>query len=212
VDETRAGATIRSRRLRKPCQKLPETALRVASPRLTTPPSTAPLTCLVVWARVVLHGVVNHRRIDGKDGVAGSIPAGGSTKPLTSVKAGQRPSLPGLGQTRSSRDVAEGQNLCRSLIGPLSSTLLPSSLASSQWAAGTAVEEHIPVSRHVLSGSHQHRRCGCVERPLRVRSLRRQRRPTGLRSAAPSVPGTVRAQPRGPRQKASTWPPRDLAA
>jgi hypothetical protein len=24
----------------------------------------------------VLHGVVNHRRIDGKDGVAGSIPAG----------------------------------------------------------------------------------------------------------------------------------------
>jgi uncharacterized glyoxalase superfamily protein PhnB len=27
----------------------------------------------------VLHGGVNHRRIDGKDEVAGSIPAGGST-------------------------------------------------------------------------------------------------------------------------------------
>jgi hypothetical protein len=37
----------------------------------------------------VLHGVVNHRRIDGKDGVAGSIPAGGSTKPMTSANAGQ---------------------------------------------------------------------------------------------------------------------------
>jgi hypothetical protein len=36
-------------------------------------------TCAIVWRRGVLHSVVNHRRIDGKDGVAGSIPAGGST-------------------------------------------------------------------------------------------------------------------------------------
>jgi hypothetical protein len=37
---------------------------------------------------VVLYGVVNHPRIDGKDGVAGSIPAGGSTYALTSGNAG----------------------------------------------------------------------------------------------------------------------------
>jgi hypothetical protein len=29
-----------------------------------------------VWAREALDGGVNPRRIDGKDGVAGSIPAG----------------------------------------------------------------------------------------------------------------------------------------
>jgi hypothetical protein len=32
---------------------------------------------------------VNPRRIDGKDGVAGSIPAGGSTNPMTSANAGR---------------------------------------------------------------------------------------------------------------------------
>jgi hypothetical protein len=40
----------------------------------------------------VLHGVVNHRRIEGKDGVAGSIPAGGST-PTPQVRPGAVPSL-----------------------------------------------------------------------------------------------------------------------
>src|SRR5919106_5681446 len=58
---------------------LPETALHVTSPCPTTQPLAGPPTCAVVWGREVLHGVVNHRRIDGKDGVAGSIPAGGST-------------------------------------------------------------------------------------------------------------------------------------
>jgi hypothetical protein len=58
---------------------LPETALRATSRRLTSPLSTAPLTWAVVWSREVLRGVVNSPRIDGKDGVAGSIPAGGST-------------------------------------------------------------------------------------------------------------------------------------
>jgi hypothetical protein len=67
---------------------LPETALRATSPRLTPRPSTASLTCVTVWAREVLQGVVNPPRIDGKDGVAGSIPAGGSTKPMTSANAG----------------------------------------------------------------------------------------------------------------------------
>src|SRR5512132_364053 len=56
---------------------LPETALHVTSPRPTTQPLAAPPTCTVVWGREVTHGVVNPRRIDGKDGVAGSIPAGG---------------------------------------------------------------------------------------------------------------------------------------
>jgi hypothetical protein len=32
-----------------------------------------------VLGRDVMRSLVNHRRIDGKDGVAGSIPAGGST-------------------------------------------------------------------------------------------------------------------------------------
>jgi hypothetical protein len=52
---------------------LPETALHVTSRRLTTPPSTAPLTSVVVWAREVLRGVVNSPSINGKDGVAASV-------------------------------------------------------------------------------------------------------------------------------------------
>jgi hypothetical protein len=58
---------------------LPETVLRATSRRPTTRPSAAPLTCAVVWVHEVPHGVVNHPRIDGKDGVAGSIPVGCST-------------------------------------------------------------------------------------------------------------------------------------
>jgi hypothetical protein len=48
----------------------------------------APLTCTVTLIREVAHGAVNHRRIDGKDGVAGSIPAGASTNQMTSAYAG----------------------------------------------------------------------------------------------------------------------------
>jgi hypothetical protein len=58
---------------------LPETTPHSASPRLTRRGVAGPPTCAVAWAREVLHGVVNRPRIDGKDGVAGSIPAGGST-------------------------------------------------------------------------------------------------------------------------------------
>jgi hypothetical protein len=68
---------------RRPCRALarglPETVLHATSRRPTPRPSTAPFTCAVVWSREVLHGGANRPRIDGKDGVAGSIPAGRST-------------------------------------------------------------------------------------------------------------------------------------
>ena len=58
------------------CQKPRYTQPHVA-PRPN--PQQRPLTCAVVWGRVVLHGVVNPRRIDGKDGIAAlskGIPSG----------------------------------------------------------------------------------------------------------------------------------------
>ena len=58
---------------------LPETALHVTLRCRTSQPSTQPPSCANVRARGVLLGGANHPRIDGKDGVAGSIPAGGST-------------------------------------------------------------------------------------------------------------------------------------
>jgi hypothetical protein len=57
----------------------PEPCLCAPSRRPTTQPSAAPLTGAVVWVHEVPQGVANPPRIDGKDGVAGSIPAGGST-------------------------------------------------------------------------------------------------------------------------------------
>ena len=74
------GAGVRERRSRggpspEICQKL-----RYAQPRIA--PRLDPrqrFTCSVAWVGEVAHGDVNHRRIDGKDGVAGSIPAEGST-------------------------------------------------------------------------------------------------------------------------------------
>jgi hypothetical protein len=71
---------------------LPETALYVTSGRPTTQPSAAPFTCSVAWVGEVAHGDVNHPHINGKDGVAGSIPAGGSTKPMTSADVGRQSS------------------------------------------------------------------------------------------------------------------------
>jgi hypothetical protein len=71
---------------------LPETALHAASRRSTTRSSIAPRTCTVVWPREVLRGVANNPRIDGKDGVAGSIPAGGST-PNQQARPGPAPGL-----------------------------------------------------------------------------------------------------------------------
>ena len=88
---TPGGATLRSQSPRL-ARELPETALHAASRRPTTQSSAAPLTCADVWRHEVLHGVVNPRRIDGKDGVAGSIPAGGST-PNQQARPGTMPSL-----------------------------------------------------------------------------------------------------------------------
>ena len=59
---------------------------------LVTSPPRSPAT----WANAGPHS--GECKVHGSDGVAGSIPAGGSTKPTTSVKAGQRPSLPGWGK------------------------------------------------------------------------------------------------------------------
>ena len=79
-----------------PCRALardlPGTALHVASRYPTTQPSTTPHTCAVALVGEVEHGVVNHPSIHGKDGVAGSIPAGGST-PNHQVRQGPTPGL-----------------------------------------------------------------------------------------------------------------------
>jgi hypothetical protein len=75
----RGPASQRRPASRGRARDLPETKLHAASPRPTIQPVTAPLTCAFVGTREVLHGIVSHRRIDGKDGVAGSIPAALST-------------------------------------------------------------------------------------------------------------------------------------
>ena len=51
---------------------LPETALHATSHRPMPRPSTLSFTWAAMLSREVLHGDVNPRRIDGKDGVAGS--------------------------------------------------------------------------------------------------------------------------------------------
>jgi hypothetical protein len=72
------GDARQHRRVLRRARDLPETMLRAASLRLTMQSFTAVLTSAVVWGCEVSQGVVNLPRIDGKDGVAGSIPAGGS--------------------------------------------------------------------------------------------------------------------------------------
>jgi hypothetical protein len=85
------GAGVRERRPRGTLARdLPETALHATSRRPMNQPSAAPFTCVVVWGREVLQGDANHPHINGKDGVAGSIPAGGSAYALTSGNAGRR--------------------------------------------------------------------------------------------------------------------------
>ena len=129
---------------------LPETALHVASRRPTTQPSTAPFTCAVVWAHEVVRGLVNLRRIDGKDGVAGSIPAGGSTQALTSGNAGEPPSGAvaadhvriGMGCGRSVR-----RQSAKSLADQ--QVWLWSIRYGLNWAGRIAVTEHIAGPRSV---------------------------------------------------------------
>ena len=60
-------------RMRWRARDLPETAPHVPSRRPIARSSAPPFTWAVVWSREVLRGGVNPRRIDGKDGVAGSI-------------------------------------------------------------------------------------------------------------------------------------------
>jgi hypothetical protein len=94
---------------------LPETALHATSRNPTPRSSAAPFTWAVVWPREVLRGGVNHPHIDGKDGVAGSIPAGGSTPRLTSGNADESPSAAiGAGHIRSGRG-GKGQRAVRAL-------------------------------------------------------------------------------------------------
>jgi hypothetical protein len=87
-----AGVRARDDHAGVPARDLPETALHVTSRRLKNRPSTALLTSVVVWAREVLRRVVNSPSINGKDGVAGSIPAGGST-PNQQPRPGPTPGL-----------------------------------------------------------------------------------------------------------------------
>jgi hypothetical protein len=70
---------------------LPEATLRTTSRRPTPRPSAPPFTCAVAWAREAMQGGVNPRRIDSKDGVAGSIPAGALHKPAAQAASSNRP-------------------------------------------------------------------------------------------------------------------------
>jgi hypothetical protein len=71
-----APALVPSTVTQVPCQRFARTTLHATSRRLTSRSSAASFTWAVLWLREVLHGVVNHRRIDGKDAVAGSRAAG----------------------------------------------------------------------------------------------------------------------------------------
>jgi hypothetical protein len=63
---TMAPALVPWTTRRGPCQRFArKLRYTAASPRRTTQPSTAPLTCVVVLGREVPGGVVNHPRIDG---------------------------------------------------------------------------------------------------------------------------------------------------
>jgi hypothetical protein len=105
----RRSCQRRSRRVL--ARDLPDTALRVALRCLTSHPSAASFTCSVAWVGWVAHGDVNSPSINGKDGVAGSIPAGGSTQPLTSANAGHLRVRGWLGRQLVVRFVS---NSCRS--------------------------------------------------------------------------------------------------
>ena len=61
-----------------PCQKFARNSATRSLVLPHNPNHRTPFTCAIVWAREALDGGVNARRIDGKDEVAGSIPAGGS--------------------------------------------------------------------------------------------------------------------------------------
>jgi hypothetical protein len=70
---------------------LPETALHGTSRRPTPRSSAPPFTWAVMCSREVLHGDANPRRIDGEDGVTGSIPAGAPPQHHRSGRVRRRP-------------------------------------------------------------------------------------------------------------------------
>src|SRR5215211_239433 len=88
---------------------LPETALHVTSRHLTTRPSTAPLTRVVVWGREVLCGVVNHPHINGMQGVRGSNPLG-STPGQRPDPASAVPGSPAPGSRSAATVVAQADS------------------------------------------------------------------------------------------------------
>jgi hypothetical protein len=67
---------------------LPAAAPHTASQHPISLSSIRPATCSSLERREVPRCPPNGPTIDGKDGVAGSIPARGSTKPMTSANAG----------------------------------------------------------------------------------------------------------------------------
>jgi hypothetical protein len=71
---------------------LPAAAPHTASQRPISLSSMRPATCSSIGRSVVPRCLPKGPTIDGKDGVAGSIPAEGSTLRLTSANAGEPPS------------------------------------------------------------------------------------------------------------------------
>jgi hypothetical protein len=74
-----AGVGTIGHHLEALARDLPETELHATSRRPTTRPSAAPFICSVAWVGEVMHGDMNHPRIDGMQGVRGSNPLSSTT-------------------------------------------------------------------------------------------------------------------------------------
>jgi hypothetical protein len=104
--------------------------------------------------------------IHGKDGVAGSIPAGGSTPRPTSGNAGQLSSSGSARPAHSGRDVTEGRNSSRLLMSPLISCFAakrgpPALRRPVAWRLKST---YLRCCRALRPAATLHRGCGCVER------------------------------------------------
>jgi hypothetical protein len=92
---------------------LPAAVPHTASQHPISVPSIRPATCSSIERSEVPRCPPNGPTIDGKDGVAGSIPAGGSTQALTSANAGQWSSSGSLGLITSRSGTRCGFKACR---------------------------------------------------------------------------------------------------